>query len=142
MADLIDLYNSVYTTLTADVAAGSFYDDVGGRIWLVDGPAQETLPHCIWTPVTDLLEGYFDTDADDIEFVFQIDLYGVQETSTPEALLATNDKLIALLDRTNITVANWNCGKSRADPAASRGTLSRDGDAWVINSQWIITASE
>ena len=66
---LIDLYNSIYSTLTTDQASGSFYDDVGGRIWLLDGPADVSLPHCIYTPITDDSKKYFDSTEEDVEFV-------------------------------------------------------------------------
>lgn len=139
---MIDLYNSIYSTLTADQTSGSFYDDVDGRIWLVDGPASDDLPMAIITPITESLGGAFDTSSDDIEFVFQIDVYTSQKNTTVEALIATNEKLIALLDRVSVTVTNWCNGQFKPDPADTRGIPTRDGDAWVINSQWILTATE
>jgi hypothetical protein len=140
---LIDLYNSINTTLTADQAPGSFYDDLGGRIWLIDGPADDSLPHAIIVPITDDSTKYFDSTEEDVEFVFQINVYSKQSTTTPEALIATNDKLILLLDGVAATVGGgWQCGQYKSDEQSSRGTLLRDGDAWVINSQWILTASQ
>lgn len=139
---LIDLYNSVFSTLTASKISGSFYDDLGGRIWLIDAPADEDLPLCIITPILDDSKKYFDATAEDVEFVFQIDIYSKQSTSTPEELIAINDKLILLLDGVSVTVASWNGGQFKSDEASTRGTIIRDGDGWVINSQWILTASK
>ncbi len=57
---------------------------------------------------------------------------------TPETLVATNDKLITLLDRVTITATGY--GNAQVW-GVNLGGLSVEGNAWAITSTWKLTAS-
>ena len=128
----IDPYNAIYTKLTASQVAGSLYDDVGGRIRLVQASQDEALPLLIYTPVSDVPTSYFN-GTDDLEFLFQVDLY-FPATSKPEDTLATNQKLITLLHKQAVTITNHGNGQAWC---LDKGSVVReDDDAWRVTSQW------
>jgi len=140
----VDVYTAIYDKLTADQTGGSFYDDLanstakgsGKSIWSIQAPQDESLPLCIITPVSDLPDRYFGDS--DLDATFQIDLYADAESSTPEALLSTNQKLIDLLDRQTITTTNHT---HVVVLATDRGVVSREEDAYRIISEWSINGT-
>ncbi len=133
----IDLYNAIFATLTADQTAGSFFDDLGGRINLHEGPQDETLAHANFTVVTDIRERFF--DGNDLLATFQLDIYNNAESSTPEALIAIHEKALTLLDAQTITMANHSNAQVFVD---DKGTVVKEEDSWRITSQWRVMASE
>ncbi len=133
----IDLYDAIFGKLTADQTPGSFFDDLGGRINLHEGPQDEVLPRANFTVVTDIRQRFF--DGNDILATFQLDIYNDAEASTQEALLAIHEKALTLLDAQAITMANHSNAQVFVD---DKGTLVKEEDAWRITSQWRVMASE
>lgn len=133
---LIDVWNAVYTALTTDQSAGSFYDDLSGRIYFVQAPLDATLPHCVYTPLTDPAEPNT-FEASHLDARYQIDLYFKADDDTLETAYATNQKLITLLDRVDLTMANHTGEETWV---TERGVPSREEDAWRIRSEWRVMA--
>lgn len=133
----IDAYNAIYTKLTAVQTSGTFYEAVGGRIWLEQAKQDEAFPFAVYSTSADVPYKYF-TAPDDVELLFQMDLYADASTSTPEALIAINDKLLTLLDRAAITMTGHVEAKVRV---MDRGIVTREEDAHRVTSQWRLTAT-
>lgn len=140
-----DLYTAIYDTLKDSGA--SFADDLGAStviaggkaIHLVEAPDEEQgYPLAIIVGVSDTLGKYLADASDDVDLAFQIDLYVDAEDSDTDAILALNDKLVALLDESAVTVTNHAGAQFQL---TERGTVSRELDAYRITSQWRLIAT-
>jgi len=135
----VDWQKAIYDKFTADTGAGTIYADLvtnGGGFYFVQAPDDASLPFGVWTAITDVPDGYF-SDSD-LNATFQVDIWSSanKEGNTPTALVAINDKLIALFDRVELTsvtnhtnVQTW---------VTDRGVPVREEDAYRITSQWRI----
>ena len=125
------------SALTTDTASGSFYDDLGGRIYEVVIPDQITaLPACRWFIVTNPPD---DTLANThIDATVQVDLYGSSEGGSAE-LAGIADKLFTLLHHQPIVIAGYNGGQAIC---TDRGTVRLEEDGvFSSTSQWRIVAT-
>lgn len=126
-----DLLVGLYSHLTADQTSGSFYDDLGGRIYLVEAPQDEALPLAIINTVDMSPDWYF--NCVNVDAVIQIDLWADKHDTTIEALALTNGKLLELLDQTTVSATNH---ANVATWAQNRGTITIEGRALRIMSEW------
>lgn len=127
--------DAIYTKLTTDQAAGSFYDDVGGRISLNEASDSKALPHCVLAVITDVparfLGGKRDANA-----LFDIDIYSNEGIAT---LQVTNGKLFTLLDNSTITITGFTLGYIQCQET---GIVGIDDDRTKITSTWRVIAKE
>lgn len=141
MPAALSLYNAVYAKLTGATGASTFHEAVGGRIGLVRAKPDQVTPHAVIVPISNTPRRAFDSQ-DDVELAFLTELYGDPETATqpflPEALVAIQDKLTALLDREYVTAAGY--GNAQVW-ATDLGNLTHNGGAWVITQSWKLTAT-
>lgn len=124
-----------YTLLSTDQTVGSFYDDLGGRIYEMQAPESAALPLCVYQLVTDPESPTF--TKDDLNAEMQVDLYGEQRLGA-KALRDTHDKLVALLQRKTITVSGYTGGIINW---IDRGQSSVEEDSIRILSRWQVRAT-
>lgn len=129
------LTEGVYGALTADQSAGTFYDDLSGRIYELAAPEDAALPHAVFNLVTDPPDETF--SGDDIEATVQIDLYGERRLGAA-ALGDIQAKLLAELQGAAVTVAGFIGGVFMF---TERGQRSIDGGAHRITLEALIQAN-
>lgn len=136
----VDWATAVYTKLTADQTAGSFYDDVGGRIYMSQAPKDASLPLVVWSILGDVSPDFF--SGTDLDATFQVDVWfpDRQDGSTTDAdLITTNDKLVTLLDRVTLTSVT-NHGNVQTH-LIDKGGIIREDDGHHIVSVWQIVGT-
>ena len=127
----------LYVKLTTDQAAGSFYDDLTGRIYRTQGPDDASFPLCVFFVVSDTPPRFFGS-REDIEADIQIDLLGVKGTSET-ALQATQNKLLTLLDNAALTITGFVGGTIQCN---DRGSVDIEDQRPRITSLWTLTAGQ
>lgn len=126
--------DGIYSKLVADTSAGTFYDDLGGRISLDEGPDNRTLPHAVIRVVTDVPARAFPGKRD-VDAEFDIDLFGTRGAR----IHATNTKLFALLDNSTITISGFNGARVQC---LETGFTTFDDERQQITSRWRVHATE
>lgn len=126
----------LYAALTADQGAGTFYEDLGGRIYEGAAPEEAALPLMVYQEITDPATNYLGGDTG-IEMQVQIDLYGKRELGA-KALGDIHTKVLSALEGASITIAGYVGGQLEF---TERGRRSIDGDAHRVTSEAIITAN-
>ena len=86
--------DGIITKLTTDQSPGSFYDDLGGRVFGIQADQDPTFPYCVVTVIDDAPSYFF--ESDDIQASIQIDLYGSFDDGYKK-LSNINDKLFIVL---------------------------------------------
>lgn len=127
----------LYSALTADQTAGSFYDDIGGRIYEGMAPEEGPLPHMVFVEVSDPPINYLGGTSD-IEMQVQIDLYG-EKSLGAKALGDIHAKVLTALEGASVTIAGHVGGQFEF---TERGRRSIDGDAHRVTMEAIITANQ
>src|SRR6056297_2106605 len=89
--------------LISDQSAGSFYDDLGGRIYEAVAAEEADMPLMVYTIITDPPINYLGGNTD-IEAQIQIDLYGEWRLGA-KALGDIHSKVITALEGADITIA-------------------------------------
>lgn len=121
--------------LVSDQSEGSFYDDVGGRIYEMVAPEEAPLPLAVWNIITDPPDEMF--GGDDIDAEIQVDLYG--EKSLGIATLgAINDKLFTLLQGQSATITGYD---GVSIQCMDRGAREVEERAYRITSRWRLMAN-
>lgn len=127
----------IYSLLTADQTAGSFYDDIGGRIYEAQGPEEPDFPMMVFTEVSDPPINYLGGTSD-IEMQVQLDLYG-ERLLGAKVLGDIHAKVLTALEGADITIAGYVGGQFEF---TQRGRRSIDGDAHRVTMEAIVTANE
>jgi len=131
------MLEGLYTKLTAVQTAGTFYDDLSGRIYAIEAPQNASLPLAliIWedTSVTQS----FDTDAIKDALV-TIEVWGKREDGG-EALGDTVQLLFTLLQNASLTITDHDRG---VVTCVSEGSPSMVEDSILISTQWRIRATD
>ena len=142
-----NVYDGIYTKLTANQVGGSFYDTIansnetnGKAIWFIQAPQDEAMPLCIITPVSDVPVKYFGDS--DLDMEFQTDLYLDADDSTPDAAVQLLDLLLAELYPSGVpaTLTITNHSQSQIT-CLDRGVPIREEDAYRVTSQWRVYAT-
>jgi hypothetical protein len=128
--------DGLYTLLTTDQTANSFYDDLSGRIYAMQAPQDDTLPLCVFNILDDAPFRYGGT-TNDIEATVQIDLWG-SIGGGYDAISDINDKLFTVLDGQAVTITGFTGGQAFN---LDRGAPTTEEDAIRILSRWRIWAS-
>ena len=126
----------LYGALAADQSAGSFYTDLGGRIYEGVAPEEGPLPHMVFVHITDPAVNYLGGSTG-IEAQVQIDLYGERRLGA-KALGDIQAKVLTAMEGTEITIAGHVGGQLEF---TERGRRSIDGDAHRVTMEGIITAN-
>jgi len=132
----LNIYAGLYTLLTADQTAGSFYDDLTGRIYPTQAVVGEDLPLCTFGFSSDSPDKYF--TGNDVDATLQVSIWMDSEIHSPEDIVAVNDKLVAILEDATPTFTAHSCGQIRS---IDTGVLDRQEQAWVIQTLWTVTAT-
>lgn len=124
--------------LVADQSAGTFYDDLSGRVYLSQGPQDTDLPICIVSLVSNMPELTFANDGGEMRSSeFQVDLYGHKDSGA-KAVGDINTKLFDLMHDATLTVAGFtNVGVRCLD----RGSPSVEEDAIRFMSRWTVSGT-
>lgn len=129
------MLDGVWDKLTAVQTAGTFYDDVGGRIYQDEAPDEEPLPAAVILLTTDFVDRYF--DGEDIDAEFDIAVYG-SKTDGMRSLAGTVKTLIELLDNaTDVSITGFDSVEVQCTERGVR--LWDDGRPQIVTS-WTITA--
>lgn len=135
------ILDALHAKLVADQSAGTFYDDVGGRIYQGQGPNNVALPYCEFDSVGVEPEVFMDqggtgprTQTADV----QIDLYGNTDDG-PKALGDVEQKLYDLLEKASISPTGSDRGVVRCSIRMLRVV---EEDAYRITDQFTIQATE
>lgn len=123
--------------LVAVQTAGSFYSDLGGRIYLIEGDQDAALPQCVVTPVATTVEREIG-NHDSRTALYQIDLWD-HWTNGHEVLGDINTKLFTLLQGATITPTGFDRGVVTCREEA---VVSREEDWWRIMSEWVIEGTD
>lgn len=126
--------DAINTKLTADQSAGSFYDDVTGRISANEATDSKAYPHAVYTVTSDVPARAF-AGKRDIDATFDIDLFGAKGAS----LHLTNNKLYTLLDNASMTPTGFNGGVVQC---LDSGIVTYDDERMQITSRWRLQATE
>ena len=126
--------DAINTKLTTDQSAGSFYDDVSGRISANEATDSKAFPHAIYTVVSDVPFRAFGGKRD-IDCLFDVDLFGSKGTS----LHLTNNKLYTLLDNASVSPTGFNGGVVQC---LDTGIVTYDDERMQITSRWRLQATE
>ena len=127
----------LYSALIADQSVGSFYDDLGGRIYEAVAPEDGALPHMVFVQVADPPINYLGGTSD-IEMKIQIDLYSERRLGA-KALGDIHTKVLSALEGSAITIAGFVAGQIEF---TERGRRSIDGDAHRVLMEATITANQ
>ena len=127
----------LYTALFGDTSAGSVYDLVSGRIYVLEAPRNRVLPLVVITLVDADTEYAYGYDYKD--FIFQIDLYGIREDITMAALGAINDKLLEQLNLSKFPVTGHDDAGAQATES---GVQTIEDDSIRIFTEWRVQAAQ
>lgn len=101
-----EITKAIYGQITSVQTAGSFYDDMGGRIYVGQAPQDLACPFAIITMISDE-RGYYFTGAadDDATGLVQLDIYTSKDGGVTAHQL-TSEKAQALIDRASVSTAS------------------------------------
>ena len=128
--------DGLFTLLSTDQTAGSFYEDVGGRIYGIESEHGDTFPYCVFNVLDDPPVRY-GGNVNDIEATVQIDLWGDKGLGY-DSLSDINNKLYTVLDGVAVTITGFTGGQAFN---LDRGVPLIEEDAIRILSRWRIWAS-
>lgn len=129
------LTEGIYGMLTANQGAGTFYSDLGGRIYEMVSPEEAALPLMVFNLITDPPDERF--ASDDILATIQIDLYGERRLGS-EVLGDIQTKILANIDGASPTISGYTGGVFEF---TERGARSIDGDAIRIRMEGTVSAT-
>ena len=96
---------ALYTKLTADQAADSFYDDVGGRIFEMEGKDDSELPLVVYDITSTPVEGLYNGNVI-VKSQVVLTLYGHRRLGGA-ALGAIEDKLFTLINQATLAPSGY-----------------------------------
>jgi len=96
---------ALYTKLTADQTADSFYDDVGGRIFEMEGKDDSALPLVVYDVTSTPVEGLYNGNVIVTSQVV-LTLYGHRRLGAA-ALGAIEDKLFTLINQATLAPSGY-----------------------------------
>lgn len=128
--------SGLWSFLTDDTE-GTLNAMLGGRIYTFEAPLNGALPHLVITIVAASTE--YDYRHDYKDYFFQLDLYGLRESTTAAELGAINDQLITQLQHASFPVTGHDRGVARA---LDTGTFSIEDDAVRILTEWRVESSQ
>lgn len=96
---------ALYTKLTADQSAGSFYDDVGGRIFEMEGQDDSALPLVVYDVTSTPVEGLYNGNVV-VKSQVVLTLYGHRRLGAA-ALGAIEDKLFTLVNQVTLAPSGY-----------------------------------
>lgn len=121
------LSDAIYDALASVQTAGSFFDDVGGRLRWVVGETSLDLPMFAWQFVGDVPERFFLADDETRDVDVQFDLY-TDRTAGLAAHDAIRVKARNLLDRVTLTATGFSEVQSWIDDYGASPVA--EGDAY------------
>lgn len=128
----------LYTALTTDQTGGSFYDDLGGRIYELEAPVNAANPCAVINAVASGIRDAFDGTIIR-ETSVQIDLY-TSFTNGVDTLGATAEKLFDLLHTQDLTVSGSDRGFTVCTNEGTRTV--EEPDTIRITTEWDIESTE
>jgi len=96
---------ALYTKLTADQTADSFYDDVGGRIFEMEGKDDSALPLVVYDVTSTPVEGLYNGNVI-VKSQVVLTLYGHRRLGAA-ALGAIEDKLFTLINQVTLAPTGY-----------------------------------
>jgi len=96
---------ALYTKLTADQTADSFYDDVGGRIFEMEGKDDSALPLIVYDVTSTPVEGLYNGNVI-VKSQVVLTLYGHRRLGAA-ALGAIEDKLFTLINQATLAPTGY-----------------------------------
>jgi len=96
---------ALYTKLTADQTADSFYDDVGGRIFEMEGKDDSALPLVVYDVTSTPVEGLYNGNVI-VKSQVVLTLYGHRRFGAA-ALGAIEDKLFTLINQATLAPSGY-----------------------------------
>jgi|6_EtaG_2_1085325.scaffolds.fasta_scaffold06074_4 hypothetical protein len=96
---------ALYTKLTADQTADSFYDDVGGRIFEMEGKDDSALPLIVYDVTSTPVEGLYNGNVI-VKSQVVLTLYGHRRLGAA-ALGAIEDKLFTLINQATLAPSGY-----------------------------------
>lgn len=121
-------------TKLQSTALTSWYQSLGGRVYLDEAPPNITLPLCRYSVADHAITQTFENDREAATLVFQH--YHTHRTGANVALAAA-DSLHDLLDNSSLTATGYDRVVIRAE---SRGVSTMQDDAIVTESRFRIIA--
>ena len=96
---------ALYTKLTADQTADSFYDDVDGRIFELEGKDDSALPLLVYDVTSTPVEGLYNGNVI-VKSQVVLTLYGHRRLGAA-ALGAIEDKLVTLINQATLAPSGY-----------------------------------
>ena len=136
MADTQAIVAAIYTALTTDQTAGSFYDDVSGRIYEGQAHQNDTLPHCVYNVI--VASQNLTHDTTDYDWLLQVDFYADAESSSMAALSAIENKAFDLLEKGAFSATGFDAVQVLC---VTRGMRTIEEDAFRIMDEFRVQAT-
>lgn len=130
------MIDGVWDKLVAVTSDGTFYDDLGGRIYVDEAPDDAALPLAIITLVVDVPDEFF--GGEDIDALFDISVFGSKEDGMRTTQASVKTLLALLDDATDISISGFNGVSIKA---TDRGIRLWDDNRPQIVTSWAITAT-
>ena len=118
----------------SETAATSWFQGLGGRVYVNEAPADTSLPLCVYGVLDHRIEQTYGTDRE--AFVFEFTQYH-PHSSGVAAAVASSEKLHAMLDDKTLTATGYDRIVIRAE---SRGVPAMEDDAISTTSRFRLTA--
>ena len=128
--------NALSAKMRADQSEGSFYDDLGGRIYEGEAQQSDILPICVWTFTSVVPEQIF-ANADTLNVLMQADVWN-SRIKGAQGCRNIHDKLVDLLDRADDVVADGYATVAVICPDQGSPRVEEDSDRQT--SQWRLWA--
>lgn len=134
------IVEAVYTKLTTDQGVGTFYNDLGGRIYVGEAPINATMPLCVLTYVGATADGHFGTAPHQswVRVVIQIDLWS-DFNQGMEAVGDIDAKLWTLLHGATMSSVTGYDGVAQA-VCLGRGVPTTEEHYIRTTSEWQVEA--
>ena len=101
-----EITKAIYTKLISVQTSGSFYDDMGGRIYVGQAPPDLVAPFAIVTLISEEHGYYFDGAADDdATALVQLDIYTTKDAGLTAHQL-TSETVQALINRASLSTVS------------------------------------
>ena len=128
--------NALNAKLRSDQSSGSFYDDLGGRIYESEAQHDDSLPLCVWQVITNEALHLL-ANSDDLKLRLQISVL-TKRVDGSHTCRNAHDKLVSLLNRKTLIADGW----SAVSVLLSDGGAPQiNEDAYTQLSNWQIIAS-
>lgn len=130
------LLQGIYNKFTSSTSSGSFYDDVGGRLRLIEAEQNSVYPYAVYNLVINLHERTFKSDTEDatVEFILISD-----STGGADEIMDMYDHLNTLYDGQTLslsTISDYSNAVMRRDDSwlnKMPGTVASDKKVWQYN---------